>query len=341
MGETVLLAAPASATIGLGHVARLSALGSGLRAQGARTLFVTNSREERVHAFIQQEGAELSPASSLAPSSLVEAAGACGATRIAIDSYTVTAAELRQLRESGLDVLFVDDAGLPPSAEASLVVNPNFFGADVGYLLRDGARLLAGPSYALLRPEFAKARDATAPPHEGPVRVLVTLGGADPLGLLPRFIDALAASGERLTADILVGAADPKIDLARESAKKLPGSTVTVAAADMANRILRADAVISAAGSTCLEIACIGRPALVVPVADNQVPVADFLERGGLMSVVSTRGSVPELVLAIRSLLGGLSSVESCARISSQRCLVDGGGASRVAAIWLGLGLSR
>jgi UDP-2,4-diacetamido-2,4,6-trideoxy-beta-L-altropyranose hydrolase len=341
MGDVVLLSAPASGTIGLGHVARLSALGAGLRENGARTVFVTASQEPRVHAFILAGGAELCVKPDLRPQTVLDLASEVGAERIAIDSYEVQADDVRALREAGRSVLYVDDTGLAPSGQASWVLNQNFFAKDVHYTLQPGAQLLLGPAYALLRSEFARARDLPQPARSGPPRVLVTLGGADPLGLLPRFIQALAALGEPVIADIVVGAADPKSHVAREAAKTLPLATVTVGASDMADRIVRADAVISAAGSTCLEIACIGRPAIVVAVADNQVPVADFLERGGLMSAVSTRGSVPELVRAIRSLLGGLSSEESCARISSQRCLVDGGGASRVAASWLGLGRSR
>jgi len=337
----VLLAAPASGNIGLGHVARLSALGTALRAGGAQTLFVTSAEEPRVHAFITQGGAELGPVTPLDTHGLLDLARDRNATRIAIDSYTVTAETVRALREAGISVLYVDDTGLSPSAEASVVVNPNFFGAELAYRLTPGAVLLAGPSYALMRAEFALARDASPPPRGDAMRVLVTLGGADPLGLLPRVIDALVEVDASVAADVLVGAADPKLPLAREVVKKLPAATLTVSATDMAARILRADAIITAAGSTCLEIACIGRPALAIAVAENQVPVADFLERGGLMSVISGTGSVPDLVRAIRSLLGGVASAESSARISSQRRLVDGGGASRVAAAWLGLGRSR
>jgi len=340
MSHVVVLAAPASSETGLGHVARVSALGAGLRLHGMRTVFATSSTEPRVHAFIERNGAEPIPVVSLSGAALLDAARRAGARHIAIDSYATEAADIALLSDAGLDVLYVDDGGLPPSSVANTVVNGNFFGADVTYHLRPGARLLAGPSYALLRNEFAAARDVSPPRGDRP-RVLVTLGGADPLGLVPHVISALAQVDVELAVDVVVGAADPKVDVARAAVDALPHATLTVGANDMADRIVRADAVITAAGSTCLEIACIGRDALAIPVADNQVPVAGFLERGGLMSVISAAGSVPDFVRAIRSLLGGLGSAESSARISSQRRLVDGGGASRVAATWLGLGRSK
>lgn len=312
-----------------------------MRSLGARTVLCTPSTQARVHAFAEGLGSELGPVTPLNASALLQVAREVGAHRVAIDSYDISSHDVRALVDAGKHVLYVDDSSLPPSSEANIVVNPNLFGADLTYSLRPDTVLLAGPEFALLRPEFAEARGRPGHARTGPLRVLVTLGGADPLGLVPRVVTALVQTGMDLTVDVVTGAADPKVDAAREAVATLAGATLTVGATDMADRILRADAVITAAGSTCLEIACIGRPTLAIPVADNQVPVGAFLERGGLMSVISGTGSVPDLVRAIRSLLGGVASAESCARISSQRRLVDGGGASRVATTWLELGRSR
>ena len=50
----------------------------------------------------------------------------------------------------------------------------------------------------------------------------------------------------------------------------------------MLDLIAGSDVAVSAAGFTPYELACAGVPAVVVSVADNQVPVARALDRAGV-----------------------------------------------------------
>jgi spore coat polysaccharide biosynthesis predicted glycosyltransferase SpsG len=88
-----------------------------------------------------------------------------------------------------------------------------------------------------------------------------------------------------------------------------------------------ADAAISAAGGTAMELCCVGVPAVVIAIADNQQPVAAALAERGLAKSVGDHASAsPDAIAAaLRDVLA--AGAEMSAR---QRAAVDGRGKDRV-----------
>jgi len=91
-----------------------------------------------------------------------------------------------------------------------------------------------------------------------------------------------------------------------------------------------ADLAISAAGGTCWELAAMGVPMILVPIADNQIPVADVLER--------KRAAVnlgPAWKLSAERIAEAMSTLRIDTErrkglLENARGLVDGKGAHRV-----------
>ena len=91
-----------------------------------------------------------------------------------------------------------------------------------------------------------------------------------------------------------------------------------------------ADVAISAAGTTCWELAFMGLPSLVIAVADNQRPVAESFEAVGAARSLGWHEDLAndEVSNILSGLLRDPNKREDMARMGGK--LVDGGGVDRV-----------
>jgi spore coat polysaccharide biosynthesis predicted glycosyltransferase SpsG len=114
-------------------------------------------------------------------------------------------------------------------------------------------------------------------------RILVTFGGSDNQNLTCKVVRALnPADLNGAQVSVIVGSTNPDLERIRN---ELMGSTLDFhllsAVDDMATLMASADIAISAAGSTCWELAFMGLPSLVLPLSGNQVPIAEKVDREG------------------------------------------------------------
>ncbi|MGW5050727.1 GNAT family N-acetyltransferase [Actinokineospora sp. NPDC004072] len=137
------------------------------------------------------------------------------------------------------------------------------------------AEVLRGPAYAPLRAAVRTARERRAARSGAPgtpPRVVVAMGGGAAGGAVSAALAALRATG--LALDVLVvsaAAVDPGG----------PGVRVVGPRPDLPDLFAEADLVVSAAGVTLLELCCLGVPAAVAVIADNQRPgYTAAVERG-------------------------------------------------------------
>jgi UDP-2,4-diacetamido-2,4,6-trideoxy-beta-L-altropyranose hydrolase len=229
------------------------------------------------------------------------------------DGYPFLTSDVpRAARARGAFVAVVDDHD-GGDVECDLVVNPNWLdGARYG----GAARALCGPAYALVRSEFGAFRRRRG--AEGRT-LLVTLGGSDAGGITDAVLAAVEAAGAFQHVVLVVGPA------AIAPAPR-PGLEVVRDPRDVASVFDRADAAVSAAGSTTWELCCLGVPSVLLEVAPNQRLVAMTATRTGAAFVA---GSVGDLGAA----LGQLTRPDVRARVSERAlATVDGLGARRVAA---------
>jgi spore coat polysaccharide biosynthesis predicted glycosyltransferase SpsG len=103
-----------------------------------------------------------------------------------------------------------------------------------------------------------------------------------------------------------MGASAPYLDEVRQQAAKLPfKATVSVNVRDMAERMCLADLSIGAVGSTSWERCCLGLPAILIVLAENQKSAAVALKKSG--AVIITDSGV-----AVRAELEQLMKVDFC-----------------------------
>jgi UDP-2,4-diacetamido-2,4,6-trideoxy-beta-L-altropyranose hydrolase len=341
----VLVRADASSSIGIGHTARCLTLAQALRDQGAQVSFACCLLDGHRRAAIEQEGFEVfawarpeqAPgiemwAADIAALRAVLPADA-GFDWVIVDHYALDARWEHAARAFARRIAVIDDLADRDHA-ADLLLDQNFGASEARYTdrLTAACRRLLGPRYALVRPVFQGL--AIVPPEQAR-RVLVSFGGFDVAGMLPRTLQALAGL-EGLQVTCIAGLGHAQREVLGQLCAGRAGWELHDYVDDLPTRMAAADLFIGAAGGTTWERAALGLPSLCVSVADNQRAGAQAMAQAGMHLYLGDAGQVemPALRQAIALLLGNQGLRQSFAERS--RSLVDGRGAQRVAVALLG-----
>lgn len=230
---------------------------------------------------------------------------------VALDGYAVTEADQQAARRYARRVVVIDDHETIGVYTADLVVDQNVGAESRAYHgASSHTTVLRGPKFALLRREFrtAVAGCAEAARRHGR-RVAISLGGHPS----PSTRALVASVGDALVS--------------------LEVETVALEGRDDVARVLvGCDEALAAAGSTAYELCCVGVPAVLFAVADNQEPVGTGLAQHGAAVFLGPVESVDpvEAAKALQELLGDPNRLAAASRAG--RRLVDGRGAARVVA---------
>jgi spore coat polysaccharide biosynthesis predicted glycosyltransferase SpsG len=177
-----------------------------------------------------------------------------------------------------------------------------------------------GKRYRALRMAGRHAQVATVPtrPH-----VIVCFGGSDPF-LITRRIAPVVASGTGWQTSVVVGP-----DFGGETDDILPD--VLRDPPDLPERLAACDLAVIGAGTMKFEIACLGRPSLLLAAADDQVSGGpSYGASGAALWLGDGRTIQPEHVR--HTVEGLLNDPARLASIGSRAHeLVDGKGADRLA----------
>jgi UDP-2,4-diacetamido-2,4,6-trideoxy-beta-L-altropyranose hydrolase len=342
LANTLIVRADASVPMGTGHVMRCLALAQAWQdqaeAQGGRCIFAMVQPVPALERRLRSEGFEVvpvaaSPGSPEDATQVAELARAHDARWIAVDGYQFSAEYHRRLKDGGRKLLLIDDSGHAGAYFADLVLDQNVSATDNFYVHREPyTRLLLGPHYSMLRREFKPWREWKRQIAPVGRKILITMGGSDPHNLTTRVIDALKfLKIEEVEARVAIGGCNPNIESVEcnaVSGKLKVGVERDVA--NMAELIAWADVAISGAGSTCWEVCLLALPGIVIHLAENQLPIAEGLEKEGIsIHLGGSEDVTPESIA--RKLEWLLLSPQARQEMSERgRRLVDGRGVERV-----------
>ena len=209
--------------------------------------------------------------------------------------------------------------------EAAIVIQPSMPSwAGAG---RAG-RVLAGFAYAPVPRDYVDMRDAEAAQGSTEPEVVVCFGGSDPAFVTRRLAGVVSGVDDWRTT-IIVGA-----DYAG-GLKELPSAVHDPD--DLPARLARADLVVLGAGTMKFEVACLGRPAILLAVADDQLAAGPpFAATGAAAYLGDGRTIAPDVVLAaVRGLVADVERRIAMGRTAA--AVIDGGGADRLAMAILSL----
>jgi UDP-2,4-diacetamido-2,4,6-trideoxy-beta-L-altropyranose hydrolase len=340
----------ANALMGGGHAMRCLALADALRACGAETIFLSAVLPEALAQRIARAGhrtliippsAELDrkgpgwEASALSraaqeddATATANALGGC-ADWLVVDHYLLDRSWEQAARTNARRIMVLDDLANRPH-DCDLLLDQSL-GREAGEyrpLAGPSTKLLLGPLYALLRPEFARERPAALQRRRVPEpvkRILISLGATDVGGhTLPAACAAVAADS-RTVVDVVIGGAAPSLTELEALARGEPRLHLHVDTGEMARLMRDADLAIGASGSTSWERCCLGLPAIAVVLADNQRLVAERLAESGAAEVASGMDALGGL---LKSLIG--DPARRLCMTAAAAALTEGLGVDRV-----------
>jgi UDP-2,4-diacetamido-2,4,6-trideoxy-beta-L-altropyranose hydrolase len=349
----------ASVSMGTGHVIRCLTLAEELRAKGHEVLFVCREHEGHLCDVIHDRGVRVVRLPAAAAASSDDSANSEatwlgvpwetdardtraaisadweGCDLLVVDHYAIDHRWESTLRSEAERIMVIDDLA-NRTHDCDVLLDQNLVEDRAvryeGIVPRGCIRLL-GPRYALLQSIYAELHERMSPRAGAVRRILISFGGADNERLTERTLDVfLRLNRPDIEVDV-VGAANWRgADATRRRVTGVDNVYMHIGAPTLGPMIARADLAIGAAGATSYERLCLGLPALVVTLAENQRAVAEELNRRGLIHWLGPQQTAdrPAIERALTELLdSGLDEAWS------RRCLamVDGQGTKRVCAV--------
>jgi UDP-2,4-diacetamido-2,4,6-trideoxy-beta-L-altropyranose hydrolase len=329
---------------------RCLALAQAFHRHDVDVTFVMSFPSKTVIKRLTSEGMNVIPTtfrrgSKADAESVIELCRTTGVAGLILDGYTFDASYQKYLRDAGLSFLYIDDLGYGSHYYADFIVNQNLHAHQDMYRNREPETvLLLGTRYTLLRSEFIRLNDKNGNTPAIATNVLVTLGGSDSDNVTLKVIRALnTIRNTPLSVKIVAGMSNPHIESLRNALDPtastidgFPSTGIHIMeilknADDMPRLMIWADIAVSAGGSTCWELAYMGLPSLLIVLADNQIPIADSLQKKGFMRNLGWHSDLTDGDMA-RELSHLIGSQSERHRMSLRgRQLIDGNGADRVA----------
>ncbi len=364
--KVVAIRVDASAAMGTGHVMRCLTLADTLRTRGVRCHFICRAHPGHLIATIRERGFDVveMPADfgGLRPVPATDLSMPMHAVWLGCDWQADAEQTSRALKLLKPDMLIVDHYAIDFRWEIALksivqcimviddladrrhecefLLDQNWFGDGMfrrykGLIPHHCVSML-GPRYALLKPEYAALRAHMAP-RDGQVgRVLVFMGGSDPTNETGKVLDALMHPDlSHLLVDIVIGANHPDPSGLTSVAEARPRTYVHSSLPSLAGLMMRADLMIGGGGATTWERMCLGLPAVVICIADNQMEFNTALASAGYLESLGSKDDVD--AEKISKVVSDLIARQQFLRVMSNASLdlVRGDGAAQVCDVML------
>lgn len=299
----VVFRCDASIEIGTGHVMRCLTLADELMSQGAKCYFICREHEGNLIELIAQKGyyiyylkvknlnnsnkqydgepmlfhsTWLGCTQEEDAKQVLDIIGDIQPNWLVVDHYALDSYWEKKLRPHCSNILVVDDLA-DRKHDCDILIDQTFGRdkQDYQHLVPDHCKILCGTTYALLRPEFSKWRQYSLERRKNNAieHILVNLGGVDKDNLTSKILDALKQSplSKSCRITVVMGATSPWVNAVIKKAEQLPWTTeVKIGVSNMAELMADSDLAIGAAGSTIWERFCLGLPAILLVIAQNQ-----------------------------------------------------------------------
>jgi UDP-2,4-diacetamido-2,4,6-trideoxy-beta-L-altropyranose hydrolase len=361
----VVFRVDASVQIGVGHLMRCLTLAESLLERGIQIRFVCRQHAGNLIALLQKKAIPVTVLPALVAKDTAYGEGYAswlGVTQIddaqqtiealngdkpdwlVVDHYGLDIKWEQRLRPHVGKLMVIDDlANRHHDCDVLLDQNYSTEGESryVG-LVSDACKLLVGPHYALLRPEYAAYRKML-PLCDGKVkRVLVFFGGSDPQNMTGMALEALSHPDlKHLEVDVVIGANNSHRRFLEQLARHRPFTTLYEPRPHLADLMMKADLALGAGGATTWERMCLGLPTIVISIAENQYPGAEALAAVHLIYYAGRSSDVTSETLS-NAVIELVSNATELAGLSAKnQLMVDGLGAARVLEVMLPTDISE
>jgi UDP-2,4-diacetamido-2,4,6-trideoxy-beta-L-altropyranose hydrolase len=303
----IVIRTDASFQIGTGHVIRCLTLAEELRKRNVNVKFVCRAHSGHLGNMISSKGfaVTLLPVPTQAIETVPEKddyAAWLGVSKkedawqtisaldsqpvdwLVVDHYGLDVQWEKMLRPHVTHIMAIDGIA-NRNHDCDMLLDPNFtLSGKARWKNRvpEKCRLLVGPEYALLKPIFSEIR-ALNRCRKGEIRrILIAFGGVDPMNVTSLALEAVAGlQYPDLGIDVVVGANNPHHKEIVEKYGRNQHVQIHHQTSEMAQLMNKADISIGAGGTMMWERCFLGLPALVIVLAENQVPSAEAVNAYG------------------------------------------------------------
>nr|WP_321242380.1 UDP-2,4-diacetamido-2,4,6-trideoxy-beta-L-altropyranose hydrolase [uncultured Tolumonas sp.] len=324
--SNVLFRLDANDQIGTGHLMRCLVIADALQEFDVTSWFLCYPLPERLHQLILDKKHSL-----LCPTDIDHEFALIAQLQpdwIVVDHYALDAEWERKARPLASHLLVLDDlADRPHVADLLLDQGPLRTPADYVNIINPECRLLLGCRYALLRKEYKQLQRTSCQTWQ---KGLICFGGADPAHATLSTVKSLdkIQDAHQLSWTVVAGAANSDWPLLQQwQTETALNVTLLPHYGDMATLMNEHDFSIGAAGGMTWERCCIGLPAIVIPIAENQKFNDDVLAHFQLCERLTLSDlSIPEkLATALQDL-----KINADSYFSRGQTFIDGDGVPRL-----------
>lgn len=342
--QNVLIRVDAGMGIGFGHLTRCLSLARQLIGLGASVTVATRAEAPEILSRIRGAGAVLLqlPGTSVTEHAdgpvwdpqrqradadvILDYAPNRQWDAVVVDHYQLDGCWEQLLAPAARWFVAIDDLANRRHS-VDVIVDHNWYGRDSGQryndLVDENTQLLLGPRYAILDTPYVGQRRIREPVRNPPERVMVSFGGTD---VGNQSVKAVRALLDFPTIDVEVVLGTWRVLNAElERLATQPRVRLHVALPSLAGLMSTVDLVIGAGGTATWERLCMGLPAIVTTVSENQSGVTRAFHQAGITKWLGSADSVgvADYHAAVTEALTG--------QVPSPPPIVDGHGAARVA----------
>ena len=338
MTKRVIIRTDSSQQIGIGHLMRCLALAEGLAKRDVQVNFICRDLSNNCSFLAEEKGFIVHRLRDDLASDAKQTINICKQISqpidwLIVDNYTLDERWEKKLRPYVEKIMVIDDLA-NRRHDCDLLLDQNFYeNMEIRYdkLAPMTCKKLLGPKFALLRDEFVQQR-AKLRVCDGRInRILIFFGGSDPGNLTEVAIEAVRLlAREDILTDVVAGAANSKKVYLEEYCDKSPNFNFHYQIDNMAELMMEADLAIGAGGTATWERCCLGLPAVVIPIADNQIAITQNMAASGCVLDMESNDTITASVL--HQLLVSLILCPSLVRFMARRnlSLIDGMGIKRI-----------
>lgn len=300
MVPKVIFRCDASPMIGVGHVMRCLSLAHTMQAIGWDVSFVVKAETLSIAPLLDGSDLSVLVLRHNEHADDVEAMRShwhSGCDYLIIDSYEYDASYEFRFRNWAQKIVVLDDLARNKH-ECDFLLDQTLgrHATDYAPLITKECQLLLGPLYAPLRPQFLAARESSLirrSKGQSIESILINFGGVGVPGLVEMALESLARVDFNGQVTVVLGQAPNEPIKGFIDANDFPfGVSLRGYVDNIVDFMSRADLAIGATGTSSWERCCLGLPAVVVTIADNQNKIAQELANVGACVFIGKWGEV-------------------------------------------------